>query len=117
MNFADCTFVTTSDVPTWCRLGESEMDPHGCPLAPKVICAEDQVSTTSGPPSFTAMLTPEYFVRNISDQNPDPAKFHSSFGPPYNSSGKFHACELHSDCFEYREPKEWCQRNSNSVWM
>lgn len=45
----------------------------------------------------------------------DPRKFRPKASPAVPSSGRFVACKRQSDCFYYREPKEWCSghgRNS-----
>lgn len=71
---------------------------------------------TVSPPTFKDMLSPDYFALKSETKVPDMNTFHKTAGAPVLTSGKFHTCSVHSDCFKYREPREWCQNNSHGSW-
>jgi hypothetical protein len=66
--------------------------------------------------TFEDMLGTDFLhVMNIS-QMPEAEAFRKTKGAPENASGKFHRCKIQADCYNFREPAEWCKPKKNVQW-
>jgi len=75
--------------------------------------------TTEEPPrnfTFEEMLGNDFLHTLNRTEMPQPTDFRKKFGPPMNASGKFHPCKIHADCFQFREPAEWCRPKNFIRW-
>lgn len=89
-------------------------------LSPVVEQSASSFNETTQPPpknfTFEEMLGPDFLhFMNISTM-PEPEAFRKAFGAPSNASGKFHGCKNHAECFQFREPAEWCRPKNNVQW-